>query len=109
VNQQARPCTETAGGYLGKTFEAIYKPDNNPNDEGTVQTGVILCPQRWAQQGLQVAATRALGYATTAQNGQDRPFVGYYNTVSGTLVHELVHVEQGLRPDPIANRTCLHP
>ncbi|KAF4467861.1 hypothetical protein FALBO_5261 [Fusarium albosuccineum] len=84
---QQGPCMETDGGYVGKT---VYgrKAGSGPADN---IIAVVLCPNKFKENGLRAFATLDEGYATE-KLGYKRPYIANYGSVSGTLLHEMVHV-----------------
>ncbi|KPM46356.1 hypothetical protein AK830_g185 [Neonectria ditissima] len=83
------PCTEGAEqSYAGKTFTATQVI----GDTRTDFVGIILCPNVWENDGLKVFATLDEGYGAEKEAPNQYPYIGHYNSISGTLLHEMVHV-----------------
>ncbi|KAL6407526.1 hypothetical protein AUP68_08545 [Ilyonectria robusta] len=86
---QTKPCKEEGSqAYFGKTFYG-KKAGSGPEEE---ILGIVLCPNHFKTAGLRGYATLDEGYATEAMNGNKKPYVAYYHSLSGTLLHDMVHV-----------------
>ncbi|RYP81601.1 hypothetical protein DL770_005852 [Monosporascus sp. CRB-9-2] len=89
ANREAgEPCAEPGQNYAGKTFTATQRI-------GEVEeqfVGIILCPNRWEENGYKIFATLDQGFPAEASEENKYPYIGDYNSVSGTLVHEMTHV-----------------
>ncbi|KAF4995354.1 hypothetical protein FDECE_12846 [Fusarium decemcellulare] len=91
VSGQLRPCDERGDqAYQGKTFYAT-KSNGGPEPEENI-LGVILCPNQFEASGYRVHATLDAGYTAQALDGMTVPYPAHYNSVAGTLLHEMVHV-----------------
>lgn len=95
-----RPCTEAniATYYQGKTFSAIHFI-NGVRQEFI---GIILCPEQYQadwrdeKERQPIVPTLAQGFTVTGYPTPPR-----YNSVAGSLLHEMVHVVGRSR-----DRTC---
>ncbi|KAI5457549.1 hypothetical protein BGZ63DRAFT_394954, partial [Mariannaea sp. PMI_226] len=84
-----KPCTESPGSnYVGKTFSAFQVI----NGVQTEFIGMILCPDGWAKDGLTVYPALDIGYQATKTGSNKYPYIGSYNSISGTVIHEMTHV-----------------
>ncbi|KAH6886289.1 hypothetical protein B0T10DRAFT_550072 [Thelonectria olida] len=102
------PCTEVTEIYTGKTLDVVRFVDNNDREF----TGIILCPNVFAEatvngepRPIPVVPTLAKGFATEKKGSNKYPYAGDYNSISGTLLHEMTHVVGRFRdkmkyPDP---------
>ncbi|KAM0426350.1 hypothetical protein ACHAPT_008391 [Fusarium lateritium] len=96
-----RPCTEGENEwYMGKTFFG-ERAGRGAQEE---IIGVVLCPNQFGEGGYRAYATLDEGYPATTLDGNTKPYIGHYNSVAGTLLHEMVHVvghARDPRPPPI--------
>ncbi|RYP75285.1 hypothetical protein DL769_003840 [Monosporascus sp. CRB-8-3] len=83
-----QPCAEPGEDYAGKTFTAAQRIGEA--EEQFV--GIILCPNRWEERRLKVFPTLDQGFTAEVSGENKYPYAGDYNSISGSLLHEMTHV-----------------
>ncbi|KAH8664518.1 hypothetical protein BX600DRAFT_550542 [Xylariales sp. PMI_506] len=85
-----QPCLEgqRTAAYAGRTFNAVVYTGN----VRTEYNGVILCPNQWAPDGITAVPTLALNYPTSPAPGAKRPSAQDYNSIAGSMLHEMAHI-----------------
>jgi hypothetical protein len=80
---------------VGKTFTA-HQWINGVEEKFV---GIILCANLFKENvpPIPVVATLANGYTAEKREPNEYPYVGDYNSLSGTLVHEMTHVVRRYR------------